>query len=39
MANNLGLYGDDYLQEMKEYIANIIRISNEAEANGTALET
>lgn len=35
---NLGLYGEAYLQEMKDYISNIIRISNEAEANGTALE-
>lgn len=35
---NLGIYGEVYLQEMKDYISNIIRISNEAEANGTALE-
>lgn len=35
---NLGLYGDVYLQEMKDYIANIIRISNEAELNGTKVE-
>lgn len=35
---NLGIYGEAYLQEMKDYISNIIRISNEAEANGTALE-
>lgn len=34
----LGIYGDVYLAEMKEYIADIIRISNEAEANGTTLE-
>lgn len=34
----LGLYGDTYLQEMKDYIANIIRISNEAELNGTNVE-
>ena len=34
----LGLYGEEYLQEMKDCISNIIRISNEAEANGTALE-
>lgn len=34
----LGLYGDAYLQEMKDYIANIIRISNEAELNGTQVE-
>lgn len=34
----LGLYGEVYLQEMKDYIANIIRISNEAELNGTAFE-
>lgn len=35
---NLGLYGEEYLIEMKAYITNIIRIGNEAEANGTALE-
>ena len=35
---NLGLYGEDYLTEMKAYIANIIRINNEAEVNGTKLE-
>lgn len=35
---NLGLYGEEYLTEMKAYITNIIRISNEAEANGTTLE-
>ena len=35
---NLGLYGEVYLQEMKDYIANIIRISNEAELNGTKVE-
>ena len=34
----LGIYGEVYLQEMKDYIANIIRISNEAEANGIKLE-
>lgn len=34
----LGLYGEEYLTEMKSYIANIIRISNEAEINGTKLE-
>lgn len=34
----LGLYGEVYLQEMKDYITNIIRISNEAELNGIALE-
>lgn len=34
----LGLYGDAYLQEMKDYIANVIRISNEAELNGTKVE-
>ena len=34
----LGLYGDAYLQEMKDYIANIIRISNTAETNGTNVE-
>lgn len=35
---NLGLYGEEYLAEMKAYIANIIRISNEAELNGTQVE-
>ena len=35
---NLGLYGEEYLTEMKAYITNIIRISNEAEASSTALE-
>ena len=34
----LGIYGEAYLQEMKDYIANIIRISNEAELNGTKVE-
>lgn len=34
----LGLYGEVYLQEMKDYISNIIRISNEAELNGTKVE-
>ena len=34
----LGIYGDAYLQEMKDYIADIIRISNEAELNGTQVE-
>lgn len=34
----LGIYGEVYLQEMKDYIANIIRISNEAEINGTKVE-
>ena len=34
----LGLYGEMYLQEMKDYISNIIRISNEAELNGTKVE-
>lgn len=34
----LGIYGEEYLQEMKDYISNIIRISNEAEINGTELE-
>ena len=31
------VYGDIYLVEMKEYIADIIRISNESEVNGTQL--
>lgn len=34
----LGLYGQEYLDNMKAYILNIITISNEAEANGTLLE-
>lgn len=35
---NLGLYGEEYLTEMKAYISNIIRISNESELSGTKLE-
>ena len=35
---NLGLYGKEYLAEMKGYISNIIRISNEAELSGTNVE-
>lgn len=35
---NLGLYGEEYMAEMKAYISNIIRISNEAELIGTKLE-
>ena len=35
---NLGLYGEEYLVEMKDYISNIIRISNKAELNGTKVE-
>ena len=35
---NLGVYGEEYLQEMKDYISNIIRISNEAEIDGTKVE-
>lgn len=35
---NLGIYGEEYLQEMKDYISNIIRISNEAEINGILVE-
>lgn len=34
----LGIYGDVYLAEMKEYIADIIRISNKAEQDGTKAE-
>jgi len=34
----LGLYGEVYLQEMKDYISNIIRISNETELDGTKVE-
>ena len=35
---NLGLYGKEYLAEMKGYISNIIRISNEAELSVTKVE-
>lgn len=35
---NLGLYGQEYLDNMKAYILNIITISNKAESNGTLLE-
>lgn len=35
---NLGLYGEEYLAEMKAYISNIIRISNETELIGTKVE-
>ena len=35
---NLGLYCEEYLAEMKAYISNVIRISNEAESIGTKLE-
>ena len=34
----LGLYGDEYLEEMKAFISNIIEISNKAEKEGTKLE-
>ena len=34
----LGIYGDVYLAEMKEYIVGIIRVSNEAEIDGTKVE-
>ena len=34
----LGLYGDEYLEEMKTFISNIIEISNKAEKEGTKLE-
>ena len=34
----LGIYGDIFLAEMKEYIADIIRISNKAEQDGTKVE-
>lgn len=37
-SSQLGLYGEVYLQEMKDYISNIIRISNEAELSGTKVE-
>lgn len=35
---NLGLYGQEYLDNMKIYILSIITISNEAEVKGTKLE-
>lgn len=35
---NLGLYGEEYLAEMKAYISNIIMISTEAEISGTKVE-
>ena len=35
---NLGIYGDEYKNEMISFISNCITISNEAIANGTALE-
>lgn len=35
---NLGIYGDDYKNEMISFISNCINLSNEAIANGTALE-
>lgn len=35
---SLGIYGQEYLDDMKSYILNIITISNETEVNGTALE-
>ena len=34
----LGLYGDEYLEEMKTFISSIIEISNKAEKEGTKLE-
>ena len=34
----LGLYGDEYLEEMKTFISSIIEISNKAEEEGTKLE-
>lgn len=34
----LGIYGDTYLTEMRNYINRIINISNEAELNDTPLE-
>ena len=34
----LDLYGDEYLEEMKTFISNIIEISNKAEKEGTKLE-
>lgn len=35
---NLGLYGEEYLAEIKAYISNILRISNEAEVNLTPID-
>lgn len=34
----LGIYGEQYLMDMKEYIARVIAISNEAEASGIQVE-
>ena len=35
---NLGIYGDEYKNEMISFISNCITLSNEAIVNGTALE-
>lgn len=34
----LGIYGEVYLQEMKDYISNCITLSNEAIENNTSFE-
>ena len=34
---NLGIYGAEYLETMKLFITNVVRISNEAEVNGTLI--
>lgn len=38
LSAQLGIYGEAYLEKMKTFISNIIRISNEAEAKEIALE-
>lgn len=35
---NLGIYGDEYKNEMISFISNCIALSNDAIANGTSLE-
>ena len=35
---NLGIYGDEYKNEMISFISNCITLSNEAIANGISLE-
>ena len=35
---NLGIYGDEYKNEMISFISNCITLSNEAIENGTSLE-
>ena len=35
---NLGIYGDEYKNEMISFISNCINLSNEAIENGTSFE-